>query len=69
MLFPQPQSLTISEDRQEVDAACGNCGAQPVFRYRVVTYRGWERVTKCPKCLSVMAGEPLEPPVQSGQLK
>jgi hypothetical protein len=66
MLFPQPDDLTIDEPLEPVDEACPACGASTVFRYRVVDYRGWRRVSKCRSCLHVSASEKIQPPVQAG---
>lgn len=66
MLFPQPTELTIDEVLEPVDGECPKCGEDNVFRYRLVDYRGWLRVTKCRSCLHVQSSERIEPPVQAG---
>jgi hypothetical protein len=68
MLFPQPTELTVDEPMEAVDGECSNCGEATVFRYRVVDYRGWLRVTKCRSCLTMIESERIEPPVQSGEI-
>jgi hypothetical protein len=66
MLFPQPTELTVDEPMEAIDGACTTCGEATVFRYRLVDYRGWLRVTKCRSCLAIMSSERIEPPVQTG---
>jgi hypothetical protein len=66
MLFPQPDEPTVEEPLEPTDDACAACGEATVFRYRVVDYRGWRRVTKCRSCLHVMSSERIDPPVQAG---
>jgi len=66
MLFPQPDDLTIDEPLEPVDEPCASCGESTVYRYRVVDYRGWRRVSKCRSCLQVSASEKILPPVQAG---
>jgi hypothetical protein len=66
MLFPQPTELTIDEPLEAVDAECPKCGDGPVFKYRLVDYRGWLRVTKCRACLNVLDRVRVEAPAQGG---
>ena len=40
-----------SVEREPVDGACPECGAQSLARYPVVAEHGWEMVTKCQSCL------------------
>jgi len=66
MLFPQPTDITVDEPLEPVDAECPQCGASTVFKYRLVDYRGWLRVTKCRSCLNVLDSERTKPPAQAG---
>jgi hypothetical protein len=66
MLFQQPTEMTVDEPLERVDIECPSCGEATVFRYRLVDYRGWLRVSKCRSCLHVVDRERVEPPVQAG---
>jgi hypothetical protein len=66
MLFPQPTELIIDEPLEEVDGECTKCGEATVFRYTLVDYRGWLRVTKCRSCLNVLDSERIQSPAQAG---
>ena len=66
MLFGQPTDLTVDEPLEPVDADCPECGEAAVFRYRLVDYRGWLRVTKCRACLNVLDSTRTDPPAQGG---
>jgi len=64
MLFPQPTEMFIDEPLEAVDGECPRCGEATVFRYTLVDYRGWLRVTKCRSCLDVQDSERIRPPAQ-----
>jgi hypothetical protein len=66
LLFPQPTEPIIDEPMEAVDGECAKCGEATVFRYTLVDYRGWLRVTKCRSCLCVQDSERIQPPAQAG---
>ena len=65
MLFPQPSELIIDEPMEAVEGDCPKCGEATVYRYTLVDYRGWLRVSKCRSCLHVIDSERIQPPAQA----
>jgi hypothetical protein len=41
----------VHVEKEPVDGACPECGAEALRRYPVVSEHGWEIVTKCQTCL------------------
>lgn len=64
VLHPQPQELTLTEEREPVDGTCEACGAQELARYRLADYRGWILAVKCQSCLALVSGERITAPPQ-----
>ena len=66
MLFPQPESPEIHEERHPVDGACSHCGAASLATYRAADYQGWLRVVKCQECLTTADRTRILAPAQGG---
>ena len=49
--FPRPQEATPVQQREAVDGACEECGAEALKRYPVLSEGGWFMVVKCQSCL------------------
>lgn len=56
--FPRPTELRLSVEREAVDGACPECGAQELKRYPVLSEGGWFQVVKCQACLASQSREP-----------
>ncbi len=68
IIFPQPAEMFITEAREPVSGSCERCGAESLYGYRVVDYRGWLRAVKCQSCLWTARAERIVSPVLSGEV-
>lgn len=66
MIYPRPEELTLSVERESVDGECPECGASALAKYPVMSEGGWYDVVKCQECLFSVERErgPLLGPVQ-----
>jgi vanillate/4-hydroxybenzoate decarboxylase subunit D len=56
--FPRPTETHLSVERTPVEGACGECGAEALAAYRVLSEGGWWDVCKCQKCFASQSREP-----------
>ena len=49
--FPRPLDPAPVQARETVAGHCGECGAEALMRYPVLSERGWFIVVKCQQCL------------------
>jgi hypothetical protein len=49
--FPRPSDPAPVQEREAVDGACDECGAERLQRYPVLSEGGWYMVVKCQSCL------------------
>lgn len=66
MIYPRSEQKTLSVQREPVEGACPECGAQELQRYPVLGSGGWFDVVKCQACLCSVQRErgPLHGPIQ-----
>lgn len=66
MIYPRPQEKTLTVEREPVDGACPECGAEELQRYPVLGSGGWWDVVRCQACLHDVERErgPLHGPIQ-----
>ena len=48
---------TVRIEKEPVEGACPECGAEALARYPVVSEKGWEMVVKCQECLYAVERE------------
>jgi hypothetical protein len=48
----------LAVEREAVEGACAECGAEELSRYPVLAEDGWLTVVKCPRCLTSVSREP-----------
>ncbi len=56
--FPRPTETHLSVERVPVEGTCGECGAEALAAYRVLSEGGWWDVCKCQTCLASISREP-----------
>jgi hypothetical protein len=59
--FRRPVEQHLSVERTPVPGACGECGAEALAEYRVLSDGGWFDVRKCQRCLASASREPALP--------
>ncbi len=55
--FPRPQEPAPVQAREPVAGQCGECGAEALMRYPVLSEGGWFMVVKCQQCLHSVSRE------------
>ena len=56
--FPRPTEPHLHVERQRVEGACPECGAEELAVYRVLSEGGWWDVRKCQACLASVSRDP-----------
>jgi hypothetical protein len=51
VIYPRPQALTLTVEREDVPGECRECGTAALKRYPVLSEGGWFMVVKCQSCL------------------
>jgi vanillate/4-hydroxybenzoate decarboxylase subunit D len=59
--FQRPSERHLHVERAPVAGSCGECGAQALAEYRVLSDGGYFNVRKCQGCLASVSREPAPP--------
>jgi vanillate/4-hydroxybenzoate decarboxylase subunit D len=59
--FRRPVERHLTVERRPVEGSCGECGAEALCEYRVLSDGGWFDVRKCQRCLASLTREPAPP--------
>lgn len=56
-VFARPQEPNPIQEKEPVEGACPECGAEVLRRYPVNSEGGWFEVVKCQNCLHSVSRE------------
>ncbi len=56
-VFQRPDELFPVQEKEPVEGACAECGAEQLLRYPVLSEGGWFMVVKCQSCLHSQSRE------------